>query len=86
MLIDPQFYAVRWVTTLFSRELPMEQILRVWDSLLADPERFLLMYCIGLALMEQEKEKLSKSDFAEIISLIVDVSMDLMITCKFFRI
>ena len=75
MLIDPQFYAVRWVTTLFSRELPMEQVLRVWDSLLADPERFLLMYCIGLALMEQEKEK-----------LIVDVSMDLMITCKFFRI
>ena len=64
----------------------MEQVLRVWDSLLADPERFLLMYCIGLALMEQEKEKLSKSDFAEIISLIVDVGMDLMITCKFFRI
>lgn len=61
------------MTTLFSRELPIDEVLRVWDSLLADPQRFKFMYCIGIALMEQEKDKLSTSDFAEIISLFVVV-------------
>ena len=61
------------MTTLFSRELPIDEVLRVWDSLLADPQRFKFMYCIGIALMEQENYKLSTSDFAEIISLFVVV-------------
>ena len=64
----------------------MEQVLRVWDSLLADPQRFLFMYCIGIALMEQEKEKLSTSDFAEIISCLLRLVWTLTITCKFSRI
>lgn len=86
MAIDPQFYAVRWLTTLYSRELPLDQVLRVWDALLADPERFMFMYCIGITLIEQEKDKLIKSDFAEIISLLVPVVVDLMDTCTFYRI
>ncbi len=37
--MDPQFYAVRWLTTLFAREFPLTDTFRVWDSLLSKKKR-----------------------------------------------
>ena len=54
--VATQFFAVRWLTTLFSREFSLEETLRVWDSLLGDPERLLLvdMQNVRSVLMEKE--------------------------------
>ena len=90
--MDPQFYAVRWMTTLFARELPMQETLefplsdtfRIWDALLADPERFDMAYCVGLAIVEREKRRLVGGDFAEIISL-GERCVTVNATCAFFR-
>ena len=68
--MDPQFYAVRWLTTLFAREFPLTDTFRVWDSLLADPARFMLMYCIGAAMIEHIEESLLQADFAGIMNLL----------------
>ena len=84
MEVDPQFYAVRWMTTLFARELPMQETLRLWDALLADPERFDMAYCVGLAIVEREKRRLEGGDFAEIISL-GERCVTVNATCAFFR-
>ena len=82
--MDPQFYAVRWMTTLFARELPMQETLRLWDALLADPERFDMAYCVGLAIVEREKRRLVGGDFAEIISF-GERCVTVNATCVFFR-
>ena len=82
--MDPQFYAVRWMTTLFARELPMQETLRLWDALLADPERFDMAYCVGLAIVEREKRRLVGGDFAEIISF-GERCVTVNDTCAFFR-
>ena len=80
MEVDPQFYAVRWMTTLFARELPMQETLRLWDALLA----FDMAYCVGLAIVEREKRRLVGGDFAEIISL-GERCVTVNATCAFFR-
>jgi hypothetical protein len=38
--VDPRFYAFRWLTLLLSQEFPLPDVLRIWDSLFADPDRF----------------------------------------------
>lgn len=68
--IDPQFYAMRWLTTLFAREFDLPKTFRIWDSLLADPERFMLMYCVGAAMVKMIDEDLLKSDFAGVMGLL----------------
>ena len=68
--MDPQFYAVRWLTTLFAREFPLSDTFRIWDALLADPERFMFMYCVGSAMIEHVEEPLLQADFAGIMQLL----------------
>lgn len=48
--IDPRFYAFRWITLFLSQEFELPDLLRVWDSLFADPHkfRFLLFICVAL--------------------------------------
>ena len=68
--MDPQFYAVRWLTTLFAREFPLSDTFRIWDALLADPARFMFMYCVGAAMIEYVEEPLMQADFAGIMQLL----------------
>lgn len=68
--MDPQFYAVRWLTTLFAREFELTRTFRIWDALLADPERFMFMYCVGTSMVKMVEESLMGSDFAGIMGLL----------------
>ncbi|GLJ32145.1 hypothetical protein SUGI_0647230 [Cryptomeria japonica] len=35
--VNPQFYAFRWITLLFTQEFRLPDCLRIWDSLLSNP-------------------------------------------------
>ncbi|RKP12603.1 rab-GTPase-TBC domain-containing protein [Piptocephalis cylindrospora] len=37
--LQPHYYAFRWCTCLCTMDWPFAEVLRIWDSLLADPER-----------------------------------------------
>lgn len=74
--IDTQFYAMRWLTTLFAREFDLPKTFRIWDSLLADPERFMLMYCVGSAMVKMIDEDLLKSDFAGVMGLLQNYNVN----------
>eukprot|EP01132_Coremiostelium_polycephalum_P008523 gene8523-10478_t len=38
--LNPQFYSFRWITLLLSQEFELPDVLRLWDSLFSDPDRF----------------------------------------------
>ena len=76
MEVDPQFYAVRWMTTLFARELPMQETLRLWEDLFRPGMR--------LPIVERERRRLVGGDFAEIISF-GERCVTVNATCAFFR-
>ena len=63
------------MTTLFAREFPLTETLRVWDSILADPKRFQLVHCIGTALIQHVEDALSEGDFAHNVQLLQNYPM-----------
>ena len=44
--MNPQFYSFRWLTLLLSQEFDLPDVIRLWDCLFADTNRFeFLLYC-----------------------------------------
>ena len=67
---------MRWLTTLFAREFSLQNTFRVWDALLAHPDRFQLMYCIGTSMIQKKEEFLLASDFAGIMQCLQNYECD----------
>lgn len=63
------------MTTLFAREFPITETLRVWDSILADPKRFQFAHCIGTALIQHVENLLCEGDFAQDVQLLQNYPM-----------
>ncbi|CAB9511406.1 TBC1 domain family member 13 [Seminavis robusta] len=70
MAIDASFYAVRWLTTLLSREFLLPDTIRLWDSMFASThkENFLRYVCVTMVL--RIREQLLLSDFATCLQLL----------------
>ncbi|XP_077002819.1 TBC1 domain family member 13 isoform X2 [Tamandua tetradactyla] len=51
--IKPQFFAFRWLTLLLSQEFLLPDVIRIWDSLFADDNRFdfLLLVCCAMLMI-----------------------------------
>lgn len=50
--LNPQFYSFRWLTLLLSQEFELPDVLRLWDSLFSDTNRFefLLYVCCAMLM------------------------------------
>jgi hypothetical protein len=68
--IPPDFYAMRWLTALASREFTFPDTLMLWDSLFADPERFAFLRQVCVAIVRTQKEILLTADFATTVKLL----------------
>ena len=68
--IDASFYAIRWLTTLLSREFLLPDTIRLWDSMFASThkENFLRYVCGTMVLMV--REDLLKGDFSSCLRLL----------------
>jgi len=63
--LDPRFYALRWLSLLFSQEFAVAKVQRLWDSLFADDNRFdfLLFFACGLVI--NVRKEIIKGDFSK---------------------
>ena len=68
--IDASFYAVRWLTTLLSREFLLPDTIRLWDSMFASThkENFMRYVCGTMVLLV--REDLLKGDFSSNLRLL----------------
>lgn len=68
--IDASYYAVRWLTTLLSREFLLPDTIRLWDSMFASThkENFLRYVCVAMVL--KIRDDLLKSDFGGCLELL----------------
>lgn len=85
MGIDASFYAVRWLTTLLSREFLLPDTIRLWDSMFASThkENFLRYVCVTMVL--KIRDHLLKADFATCLQLLQKYpssSMDDLLDCS----
>jgi len=71
--LNPFFFATRWLTLLLAQELEMPDVLRLWDSLLADmgaaPRRPLLHY-VCVAMVISIRDALLAGDFTDCMRLL----------------
>ena len=68
--VNPQFYSFRWITLLLSQEFELPEVLRLWDSLFADPNRFeFLLYCC-CSMLVCVRERLLDGDFADAMRML----------------
>ncbi|OXA62837.1 TBC1 domain family member 13 [Folsomia candida] len=68
--IHPQYYAFRWITLLLSQEFPLPDVLRIWDSLLADRKRFDFLVDLCCAMIIHVRGELLSGDFATNMKLL----------------
>lgn len=68
--IDPAFYAVRWLTTLLSREFLLPDTIRLWDSMFASTHKdnFIRYVCVTMVMLI--RNKLLKGDFSTCLRLL----------------
>ena len=63
--VAPTFYGFRWITLLMTQEWDLPDVLRLWDSLLADPSRFdFLLYFAVATVTSIRTALLEHDDFA----------------------
>ncbi|XP_061164504.1 TBC1 domain family member 13-like [Saccostrea echinata] len=68
--LKPQYYAFRWLTLLLSQEFPLPDVLRIWDSLFADENRFNFLICICCAMLMIIRDEIINEDFPTVMKLV----------------
>jgi hypothetical protein len=68
--IDASFFAIRWLTTLLSREFLLPDTIRMWDSMFASThkENFLRYVCGTMVIMV--RDDLLRGDFGQCLRLL----------------
>lgn len=61
--IPPQLYGIRWLRLLFGREIPLHDLLFLWDIILIDRPIAPLAKCIFVSLLVQIRHLLLSSDY-----------------------
>jgi len=68
--LNPQFYSFRWLTLLLSQEFELPDVLRLWDSLFADPMRFDFLLFVCCAMLVCLRDTLLDGSFADNLKLL----------------
>lgn len=61
--IVPQYYSFRWLSLLLSQEFDLPDVLRLWDSMLADEKRFEYLIYVCCAMIVLVRDQILENDF-----------------------
>ena len=65
--MELQYFAFRWYTLFFTQEFEMPDILRLWDSLLSEDEKFDFINMICIAIIKIKRQEILQNDFSGIM-------------------
>lgn len=65
--IELHFFVFRWFTLFFTQEFTMPDILRLWDSIIIQKDKFEFMSYLCLAIITNNRTLLLKKDFSNIM-------------------
>jgi Rab-GTPase-TBC domain len=68
--IEPSFYAIRWFTTLLSREFLFPDTIRLWDSMFASTHKDNFLRYVCVTMIMTMRDKLLKGDFGTCLRLL----------------
>ncbi|CAL4062806.1 unnamed protein product, partial [Meganyctiphanes norvegica] len=68
--LRPQFFSFRWLTLMLSQEFDLPDVVRVWDSLFANSQRFDFLIQVCTSMMVLQRDKILEGDFAANMKLL----------------
>ncbi|KAK6194438.1 hypothetical protein SNE40_000072 [Patella caerulea] len=68
--LKPQYFAFRWITLMLSQEFPLPDVLRIWDSLFADKNRFDFLITVCCSMLILLRNEILSNDFPSNMKLL----------------
>ena len=65
--IDNFHFAIKWINLFFSHQMIMPDVLRLWDIIFSEDDRYYFVYIFSLAILEYHKKDILNKDYYEII-------------------
>ncbi|KAL4442855.1 hypothetical protein ABPG74_010744 [Tetrahymena malaccensis] len=66
--IDPQYYSLRWLLLLYTQEFQLNDVTRLWDTLLSRKNILTYAFYIGLAILQINRTLFLDEDFAIVMT------------------
>ena len=60
-------FAYRWIHLFFSQQFILPDLLRIWDTIFCEEDRFYFVYLFSLGILEYKKRDLLEKNFYEVI-------------------
>ena len=60
-------FAFSWINVFFSQEFLMPDIIRLWDIIFSEKDRFIFVYFFSMAILQIKKKKIEHMDFCNIV-------------------
>eukprot|EP01022_Parablepharisma_sp_SALTPOND_P033025 TRINITY_DN88063_c2_g1_i1.p1 TRINITY_DN88063_c2_g1~~TRINITY_DN88063_c2_g1_i1.p1 ORF type:complete len:383 (+),score=38.69 TRINITY_DN88063_c2_g1_i1:3167-4315(+) len=70
LAIEYEFFALRWVILLLSQEFDIKQTQALWDSLLADKNRFTFLQYLIVGLLVNQEQELLDPEFSVVMKVL----------------
>ena len=74
--IDSFYFAIKWVNLFFSQQLIMPDILRLWDIIFSEDDRYFFVYVFSLAILEYKKKDILNKDYYEIVEKLQNINLE----------
>lgn len=69
---SPELYSPQWFLTLYARSLPIKQVLRLWDMMIAVDDPAFIFY-IGMCMLISKRDKILIADVSNIPEIIANL-------------
>ena len=74
--LDPQYYSLRWLMLLLSQEFEISNVIRLWDTVLADHDKFTFVNFICVGMVVSQRDFLLRNEFSECLEHLQTQSSD----------
>ena len=68
-------FAIKWINLFFSQQMIMPDVLRLWDIIFCEEERYYFVYLFSLAILEYKKKDILKKDYYEIMEKLQNINL-----------
>jgi hypothetical protein len=72
---DSFYFVMKWLNLFFSQQMIMPDVLRLWDIIFCEEDRYYFVYLFSLAILEYKKKDILKKDYYEIVENLQNIKI-----------
>ncbi len=73
---DCFYFAIKWINLFFSQQMIMPDVLRLWDIIFCEDNRYYFVYIFSIAILEYHKKEILKKDYYEIVEKLQKLNLE----------